>query len=1576
MNVLLDTGSRANCVDHRWLRTIPHELISLSRDDPRCFIAANSGSVIVEGKVNLPVKIGSRTISQKFWVIANLSVMCLMGLESFTDLEIQCNYKTGTVQFLGGEVEENLIRSNEYLGILRIAKAGELKPHTINRVPVSYRNSFRGGKEICPLPSLGVNVKIMETWVEPNAPLFYVTLINDSDRSIFLKNFGPVAHLKKATEGIRRGYEWPHSRQLSKAREAEVAEDTTAMFEEAAQTRNLMPVSSNQKHVRFNDQVAETNSDNSVVDNTMSQVETTTQIIELDVSDIKTLVKPSNKSRIVDACVGISDSDLSDNTRSRIETISKVGEVGVPDINTSETQEVYTEYAMTIGHPIGTHSQPAKIAPIDKHPNQRTFDDLGLQISNPDIPSDTVQRFRDLQTKYSDIYAMKNSELTPFNLFQATLELKDPKAPPVRGRIYHHSLDARREVERQVHEMLEDGFIQRASSPYAVGAFLVKKSNGKMRLVYDMRTLNSQLKDDIFLPGTLQDCVQQVADAEPKYFSSWDLRAAFNQIEVRKSDRHLLAFTVCSSTYSHSRLPFGCKTSPSIMCKAINTVIESEPLLRRYIIYYVDDLVLFTPTLELHYQVMELLFRTLRRVSLHLSPEKTSLLCEEITFIGHQFSRKGIRPDPKKISTMNNIAIPRSKKELKSVLGLFAFYRNYLPGYSQKTAGLQALTGPKAKFVWTTKETEAFLHLKQGMCNLPTLAYPDETPNAGRFIITTDASNMAVAGTISQMAQDGKSESLIACFGRKLQGAETRWSINEIETLAVIIALQKFRYLFIGKPLIIRTDNMTARFLQTLSNATAARLQRWATYLSDIINSDLVCFEHIKGSQNVVVDCLSRQDYKDGPEEPVTERELEVTSDDILFAALLTEPETRRPTINAIRTNQVSVKPVTSLQQRRRPVITSSTIIAPNEAISADIEYLHDPSNNEDQRKEEKTWLVITEHDQYQWQNHGKDSQTKECSVKNPPNLTQLFSQLQEDTLVTALTQETVETDSPEGTLEDPLAEVDDSEPLLTTGEDDVNDEMPCETDLTRNPQTLRGTGVFLHGHDTDSWLKHQSECPQLKPMIAFLTNGSLPADEKHARRILLMADAHYLNTDGMLCMIKINKNKKESDLRDAKDCIVVPKVLRPDILSAFHTLSHYGMARMLHTITMYFTWSGISVDIRNYVHRCSACTCGKRGMKMFKAELKPLPIPTQIHQTLNIDCVGPLISTSSGNNYILSIIDAFSNYVWFFPVPDLKSETLASKLLQVLSQTGLVTRIISDQGTSFVSDLMTELWTLLKIKRITVSPYRSAANGRVERSHRCLNDALRTTLSLDQFNEWDKHIPLIEMSLRAASTPENPFSPYLITHGMEMRTFSHVEAGLETTDPEPKAPISEYVRNLQERMKAVTLAHTHNKELDQMAMKQRYDTTSFPHPVGYKVGDLVWVRDTTAQNLPRRFQSLFKGPMVIVEIMGTHTVRLKNLTTGKMLKNTTHINALKPYRGPEIQRPENAVPEPPMDQAEVQIGQPDVFVARQIIGHKKIKGKDHYLVDWAPIDGVEQENTWEPAKNCNQPLLEAYNKR
>jgi len=223
------------------------------------------------------------------------------------------------------------------------------------------------------------------------------------------------------------------------------------------------------------------------------------------------------------------------------------------------------------------------------------------------------------------------------------------------------------------------------------------------------------------------------------------------------------------------------------------------------------------------------------------------------------------------------------------------------------------------------------------------------------------------------------------------------------------------------------------------------------------------------------------------------------------------------------------------------------------------------------------------------------------------------------------------------------------------------------------------------------------------------------------------------------------------------------------------------------------------------------------------------------------------------------------------------------------------------------------------------------------------------------------------------------------------MRTFAHVVSGVEADPPSHNQPLSEYVQEVRNQIMKIHEVHAKNLLSDQAVMKRGYDEKTFPKvPVKYKVGDLVWVRDKTAQNRPRRFQSLYAGPMQVVEVLGTHTLRLKNIKTNKFLKNTTHVNNVRPYLSPDpptdidsgdlgrdlVQSSaSSSSPSAPLD-SDISLGQPDVYAAKRILRDKVVRGKRFFLVEWMPIDGKPQKNTWEPESNCNHALLSEYTSR
>jgi hypothetical protein len=305
-------------------------------------------------------------------------------------------------------------------------------------------------------------------------------------------------------------------------------------------------------------------------------------------------------------------------------------------------------------------------------------------------------------------------------------------------------------------------------------------------------------------------------------------------------------------------MSFGMKSAPAIFMMLMSMVIGTDPMLQRNCIPYLDDILLFSKNLENHTELLKRLFASLRSAGLRLHPGKCEFLQQSVKYVGHIFSNKGVAADPQKLSAILEFPRPRNKKNIKSFLGMVQFYRGYHKDLSIKIAPLLKLLKKEERFVWTAECEKSFQEVREGLKTLPIMNFPDERPGAGRYIVQVDASQTAIAGTLSQASRDGTSQTLIGCFGRALRDNELRWPICDKEGAALMVAILRWKHLLLGNPgLEILSDNMSIKYLERIKHATSPRLARWSTAMSPILSK--ATWVHIPGTLNHVPDALSRQ---------------------------------------------------------------------------------------------------------------------------------------------------------------------------------------------------------------------------------------------------------------------------------------------------------------------------------------------------------------------------------------------------------------------------------------------------------------------------------------------------------------------------------------------------------------------------------------------------------------------------------------------------------------------------------------------------------------------------------------------
>jgi hypothetical protein len=257
--------------------------------------------------------------------------------------------------------------------------------------------------------------------------------------------------------------------------------------------------------------------------------------------------------------------------------------------------------------------------------------------------------------------------------------------------------------------------------------------------------------------------------------------------------------------------------------------------------------VIYAKSLSEHDVKLREVFGRIRKFNLKLQPDKCEFLRKEVNYLGHVITEDGVRPDPGKVSVIENFPQPTSTKQLKSFLGMASYYRKFIPNFSRVAAPLHTLLKKDANFEWADNQERAFQNLKTKLTSKPILQYPDF---AKEFILTTDASNEG--GAILSQGHIGK-DLPIAYASRNLNKAEQSYSTSEKELLAIVWGIKHFRPYLYGRKFKIASDHKPLTWIMNIKDP-GSRLLRWRIKLEEY-DYEIV---YKKGALNTNADALSR----------------------------------------------------------------------------------------------------------------------------------------------------------------------------------------------------------------------------------------------------------------------------------------------------------------------------------------------------------------------------------------------------------------------------------------------------------------------------------------------------------------------------------------------------------------------------------------------------------------------------------------------------------------------------------------------------------------------------------------------
>lgn len=480
---------------------------------------------------------------------------------------------------------------------------------------------------------------------------------------------------------------------------------------------------------------------------------------------------------------------------------------------------------------------------------QLTMNDFNLNI-NSELDANEKNRLLKLVNKYRHCFAVELKEIGCTKKIKMPIKLI--KDEIVHYRPYRMALAEREQLKHIIKDLLDADIIQESDSSYSSPVLLVSKPNGDKRLCIDFRKLNAITQKDRHPLPHIDDQIDRLRDY--KYFTVLDLFSGYYQIPMEEEAKPKTAFSTNEGHYEFNRMPFGLANAPSIFQRLMNKILN--PLGSNVATAYLDDILSPSKSVEDGLQKLECIFETLSNNGLTLNPTKCYFFQTSITYLGFEINKEGVRPGNKKIAAVTAFPQPQSVHNIRQFLGLTGFFRRFIENYALITKPLCSLLKNGAKFEWSTEQQVAFQTLKDRLSTRPILAIYDPDYHTE---VHTDACKSGLAGIILQKDRNNLLRP-VSFYSRQTNVNEEKYHSYELEVLAVVETLKRYRVYLLGRQFTVVTDCSAIKSCEN-KKELIPRIARWWLQLQEF-SFNVV---HKPGTKMAHVDALSRNAIRDDP---------------------------------------------------------------------------------------------------------------------------------------------------------------------------------------------------------------------------------------------------------------------------------------------------------------------------------------------------------------------------------------------------------------------------------------------------------------------------------------------------------------------------------------------------------------------------------------------------------------------------------------------------------------------------------------------------------------------------------------
>ena len=1117
----------------------------------------------------------------------------------------------------------------------------------------------------------------------------------------------------------------------------------------------------------------------------------------------------------------------------------------------------------------GTVNEEQEVS--EKWTQEDLFGRLKLDQLQVKMSEDDKSRLKEIIWKNRKCFSVDDYDIGCCNMYEAEIKLKEG-ATPVWTPPIPTPYKLRDEMDKQIDEIVKSGVAKPLDGPSSFNSpiFLVKKPSHSQgsnnpsrsqqkvswRLVADLRNVNQVCMDEMFPLTNLNHVFDTIGS--DSIFSSFDLSKSFWQVPYTEDSKNIMSFLHRSRTYCFQRTVMGFKNSSVSFTKMMNKLLATVPI--EQLIFFIDDLFLSSKNVGTHLDRLAVLLERLSSAGLTLKPEKCELLSNTVTFVGVSISSDGIKITEDRVEDLLALPEPNTVKRVQKVLGAFNYVRKWIPSYAEVAKPLHKLTVKGTKFYWSSECQEAFDKLKRLVADSTTLCIPDTEDPFKSYWVQIDASKHGYGATLSQeLERNGTRERrIVAFFSKAVPPYKREQGQTKLEFDSMVLALKQwdiylrntsFKVITDCKSLLSSSDSLFAKS----DPALIRKCQELANYNFTI--------EHVEGKNNTLCDFLSRFPFH----RKLVDQAVQVNSSCGEFDEDWGDHQVR------VETKEIAVD-TEDLDCEVQPV----RIVVERKDCAVQIEHELEtvPGMENDVKRE-----MIVESDYVQSE--------EPCISGDYISGGQSCDNEIEISEVAASSVDSLETESK---ADQPITELQmlfdgehDGEIKIISAKGETEKECFCEipemersydqqkcskhvtfaiTEAGADIQTLPDLNRLKEEQDSD---------PILKIVKQWVINGE--REKIHVNRTpdVLVSYWKQFNLlkieDGLLKRKWIMKKEEE-----CRHLIVIPESCEVEILQLFHdniTNCHPGVQISVARCRQYFYWPKMEEEFKLYIQACMRCNEMKQPQKYLKAPLKHLFFHC-FNDALIADHVIPEVEgrTPRGNRYILTLTDAWSNYVVAVAV---KSQTAKENIAAIMKhwvlKYGISRELIVDNHPGFTANFFKAVWEYFGCKKTHGTSYKASSTARAEKSNKRINQALRAVIPVGKERDWDLYLDKVVFALNCLKNRRTGFSAHKMVYGREANIpLSLIVEDESSHQPVKASEASKDAYKLHQEMKNIIRKVRRNAEVD-FLYAQRYHDRNILGPY-FKEGDYCYV---LVQCPKHKFAPRFRGPFKVTRVINDH---------------------------------------------------------------------------------------------------------